>query len=507
MTQATALPRKVVIFGSLVPLAILIGYALSQPLDHASIGVLVALTIVLSIPFLIGAHHLFLVAAWNASISVFFLPGQPRLWMLATLVTLSFGCLNRLLDSERKFISVPPVTWSLVSLAAVVVATMQLTGGIGLRSLGGGQYGGKRYVEILLAILGYFAFVSQRIPLSKAGTYNTWFWLSGMTAAMSNLIYMAGPGLWWFYMVFPVDLAIAQASADFSVEYDAMGLKRVSGIGFAALGPFMFMMARYGLSGLLDLTRPWRLVILLIIVAVGASAGFRSVLVIFGLVSVIQFYLEGLHRTRIFPVLCLVGLFGFAGVSLFANKLPLPIQRALSVLPLDVDPGVRQDAKYSSEWRVRMWKILLPDLPQYLFLGKGYALSPVDLYLTHQATLKGLSADVENSMVAGDYHSGPLSVYIPLGSPGLLAFLAFLVTGWSVLKANFRYGDPALRKINTFLLAFFVARVIFFFLIFGAISTDLYIFTGTIGLSVALNGGVARKPGPLPQKQPTPSLA
>ena len=43
-------------------------------------------------------------------------------------------------------------------------------------------------------------------------------------------------------------------------------------------------------------------------------------------------------------------------------------------------------------------------------------------------------------------------------------------------------------------LAAFIARSIFFFFVFGSISSELFAFTGTIGLSVALNGGVKQDP-------------
>jgi hypothetical protein len=81
------------------------------------------MSILLSIPIVIGAHHFFLIAVWNASLTVFFLPGRPRLWMLATLVTLMLACVNRLLDRERRFIHVPSMTWILAALAVVVVVT------------------------------------------------------------------------------------------------------------------------------------------------------------------------------------------------------------------------------------------------------------------------------------------------------------------------------------------------------------------------------------------------
>jgi len=93
---------------------------------------------------------------------------------------------------------------------------------------------------------------------------------------------------------------------------------------------------------------------------------------------------------------------------------------------------------------------------------------------------------------AGDYHSGPLSVIIPFGIFGAAGFVWFLIAGGRVLYLNHRYGDPSLKLINACLFAYFLCRVISFFFIFGALYYDLYFFTGTVGLSLSLNGGVSR---------------
>ena len=61
-----------------------------------------------------------------------------------------------------------------------------------------------------------------------------------------------------------------------------------------------------------------------------------------------------------------------------ANRLPLTFQRALSFLPVNIDAGVRADAQASLDWRIEMWKALLPQVPPHLLLGKGYAITPED---------------------------------------------------------------------------------------------------------------------------------
>jgi hypothetical protein len=65
------------------------------------------------------------------------------------------------------------------------------------------------------------------------------------------------------------------------------------------------------------------------------------------------------------------------------------------------------------------------------------------------------------------------------------------------LWANYKYGDPELRKTNAFLLAYFTAKILLFFLVFGGFYSDLALFVGLTGFSASLNGGIA-KPAPVP---------
>jgi hypothetical protein len=100
--------------------------------------------------------------------------------------------------------------------------------------------------------------------------------------------------------------------------------------------------------------------------------------------------------------------------------------------------------------------------------------------------------------LVGDYHNGPLSVIIPFGIFGAIAFAWLLVAGIRVVYQNYQFGDPAYHDMNTFLFAFFVAKVIIFLCVFGALDSDLAVFLGLIALSISLNGGVA-KPVVAPQ--------
>ena len=162
-----------------------------------------------------------------------------------------------------------------------------------------------------------------------------------------------------------------------------------------------------------------------------------------------------------------------------ANRLPNTFQRALSFLPVNIDPVVRAEAQGSLDWRIEMWKALLPQVPPHLLLGKGYAISQEDYQLMGTDTaFHSIDPAEQGLALSGDYHSGPLSVILPFGIWGAIAFLWFLIAGVWALHHNRLYGDPALQTVNTFLFTAFLAKIISFIFIFGGLSGDIAGFAG-----------------------------
>jgi hypothetical protein len=261
---------------------------------------------------------------------------------------------------------------------------------------------------------------------------------------------------------------------------------------FAVAAPALYgyLLARCGVRGLLNFHSPWRTLLFLLAVVGCVYCGYRSALVLLMLSFVAAFYWEGLHRTRILPALAGILLLVATLMLTQAQKLPYAAQRTLSFLPVKIDSVVRESAESSTEWRVEMWKSLLPDVPRYLLKGKGYRLTADDIYWASQNA--GLNANEGGSAVAGDYHNGPLSTVIPFGIWGMIGFTWLIVAGFRYLHNNYRQGNPTLRQINTLLLALFAAKVFFFLVVFGSFFADLYAFTGILGLAVGLNGA----PGP-----------
>jgi len=213
-------------------------------------------------------------------------------------------------------------------------------------------------------------------------------------------------------------------------------------------------------------------------------AGFRSAFILFLMTFALLFYLEKLHRTWLLVPVIFVLLTGGGLLVLIAPRLPFAVQRSMAFLPIPLDPVAKMDAQSSTGWRWQMWMEVMPEIPRYLILGKGYSFSATDI-----ARARG---NMESFELVGDYHNGALSVILPFGIFGSIAFVWLLFAAGRVIYENYRFGDPAFHNINVFLFAYFVVKAIFFFTIFGSLHSDLPLFLGLLGLSISLNGGVAK---------------
>jgi hypothetical protein len=497
MSNASALSRPLLLYGLSVPLAVLLGCLLANPLDFTTVGVLVVVFFVLAIPLLLRWHHAWLIATWNCTAMLFFLPGRPAVWMGLAAASLTISLLQYALNRRMKFLNVPAVAWPLLFLTAVILLTARLTGGIGFRVLGGDTYGGRRYFMVVAAVMGYFALINTRIPRKRAGLYVALFFLGGATMMIGNLPGLVSPSFNFLFLVFPV------ASPEFLMDQNSVvgqtGLMpRMIGLSTLGSAVYCAMLARYGLRGVLDATRPWRLGMFCFFVLAGLASGFRTGLVLFLMTFALLFFLERLHHSRLLLPVVVGGLLVGGLLTLFAPRLPYTIQRSLAVLPfVQVDPMVRMDTESSSQWRLNMWREVIPEIPQHLLVGKGYSISAAELAQLRRNSL-------ESTELVGDYHNGPLSVILPFGLFGAIAFLWLMVSGIRVLYQNYQFGDPAYHHINRFLFAYFVVKVIFFFTVFGSLHSDLPMFLGLLGLGISLNGADA---SPVQVEEPASGLA
>jgi hypothetical protein len=496
--------RLLIVYIVAIPLALMLGYFVATP-DMASIAVVGLVLFVLAVPLLLQWSHWLVIFFWNSAFIAGFLPGQLRFWVVFAGLTFALGLINYVMG-HRSFLRAPELTKPILLLLAVVLLTAKVRGGVGMRALGSGSFGGRHYLDVLAAIVGYFALVSQPISILRSARAVKLFFLSGMSFGLANLVYVLGPAYYIVYYLISADFASDQARAD--LGYDIV--RRFSGLGPFGVALLCFILSRWGIRGVFEWDKPWRLSLLVASLAACLFSGFRSEFAFLCALLLVQLFIEGLWRTPLLPVVLGLGLLCAAPMVVFANKMPFAVQRALAFLPakmVGINPEVRVDTEASSQWRYDMWRVVWPEVPHYLLVGKGYAIDPTDLYLTSEAERLGMLPNYSDAISSGNYHNGPLSVLMPFGMWGALAFLWLLGAGIKVLYCNRRYGDARLKLVNGFLFGYFLTQCLFFFFVFGDLGSQLYLFLGMLGLSVSLNGGVCRKPAVARQAAVPSSLA
>jgi hypothetical protein len=483
--------RTLAVYTVCCVLAIVVGVLMTNPLTYSSLGFVAVLCAIMLIPILLKWHYPLMILCLSTPIYAFFVKGDPQLCLVMTAISLAISIVERALN-QRHFINVPEITWPLLCLIGVIAITAKLTGGIGLKAFGSDVYGGKKYVFLVAGILGYFALVAHRIPPEKAQKYLSYFFLGGVLGFVGDFAAIAPKfthPIFWFL----------PPESNFDPDSFQVGTTRLVGTGFAGMALTNVLIARYGIRGIFLSGKLWRSVIFFIALCLVFLGGFRSALIMVALTFTLQFFLEGMHRTRLMPFFMIAVLAVMAATVPLASKLPFTFQRTLAFVPesvLHLTADARLAAQGSTDWRVEMWQALLPQIPTYLLLGKGYAIHSEDFAAMGMDTAIHNSADAADQglAISGDYHSGPLSVILPFGIWGVIAFLWFIYVSMRVVYRNFRYGDPKLRTANTFIFTTYTVAVFTFFFIAGALNSEMQQFTALLGLSVAINQGVCRVP-------------
>src|SRR6267154_5343188 len=244
MSNSSLLIRTLVIYGICLPLAIGIGYMLSTPQSYVSFSSVLLVLGLLLIPILLRWHYPWLVAAWNLNAVIFVLPGRPTVGLTMIAVSMGLSILQHTLNKNYKFIHVPTIAWPLIFLTVVVLVTAKLTGGIGLAMTGGSSIGGKRYMFLIGAVIGYFALAAHRIPPERVPMYMAMYLLSALTFVVVNLAGLLGPAFSFIYLVFPIDAAGMMAlNPEDYLASDGGGVERVGGLAVASAAVAMTRLA------------------------------------------------------------------------------------------------------------------------------------------------------------------------------------------------------------------------------------------------------------------------
>jgi len=449
------LSRLISIFALVSVIGLCFAAIISGNMAHVyMIGVLPLLLIGLGRP---GLIFIAIYWAYGSTLRIPGLTGQLQLYHALMALFIVVAVQHALMTG--KGLHLKATHWWGILFVCVLLAVMFLRG-TGFRVTGSGHWGGARYVEMLLGMGLFLTAGTVQLSDRERKYLIAGMIFSGILPVFGELVYMfSGGAISWQYIV----LAPEGAGQALEVMQDD-GLTRFKSLSSLApiyLLPFVF-------SNKLGRLRPIHFLFLGLGFFFGGFTGHRIVLL--HMLLFVWTYMFLLTKRKIVFVLW---SFISGGVFLFllgqvAFILPLNFQRMLSLIPFaDVSSEVTIDAFSTVDWRIILWKRSLPLIPEYFWIGKGYAYSP-DLALASDVRWFADYA-IWWALVQSAYHQGILSLLIGMGIFGLLSGSAFLV---GICLRNYRFvkesaDDTFLQNFHYALFVLLLVRVFSYFIIYG----------------------------------------
>jgi hypothetical protein len=345
--------------------------------------------------------------------------------------------------------------WTLLIIACIGQA--YLRNPVGLNILGAGNVGGRPYVVIALWI------VSAAI-------------LSSLIVPPKEIKWALRISIIGGFLGIPLQMArFGNLVSSAEGVLDVGGGARIP--SFVSLSSVMSRWLSSYISPLKACFHPLWTMVLLATMALAAASGYRSAVSNIGFIFLVAICYHG--GLKSFIASMLMGAFALGLLALVNLNFPLPgnLQRALSPLPGTWEERYRRAGEGSSEWRKEMWKEALTtdDWIHNKILGDGIGISSealarmVNLESSSSSNAgSGLSAQQEQMMILGAYHSGPLHSIRMTGFVGLLVLLlAMIRTAVHAHRQILRCKGTEWAPIAIFFGIPLIAQPFVFTLVFG----------------------------------------
>lgn len=339
--------------------------------------------------------------------------------------------------------------WMLLIIACILQAYIRFP--VGLNVFGADNVGGRPYFVLALCISTGWLLSILRVPPKEIK------WAMRLSILGTFL---------------GVPLQLARYG---SLSVMSEGFSRIP--SFSVLSILLAQWISSRISPLKALLKPSLAFLLLLSLALAAGSGYRNSVAAVGLIYLVAlFYHGGMHSVIISTAMSTFVLIFVAIINL---NFPLPgnIQRALSPFPGTWEERYVDDTDRSTDFRVEMWKeaLFTDRWIHNKFIGDGIGLSAQQLQgnLAIDAArigkvAGGLTAQQENMLVVGSFHSGPVHSIRMVGYIGLLIFVVAMIRlGVHAHRQIMRCRGTEWYPVALFFGIPVITHPIFFIFVFG----------------------------------------
>ena len=293
--------------------------------------------------------------------------------------------------------------------------------GWGFEAFGSEKSGGMVYIKLLL-LIGVF------ITISKYGLNESYikfllkiFLISSCLPFISDI----------FKIVFGYDNYFSKFNSgsttleEYWEKYKAGGLLRIQSCsGLSVFVTIYTLMFKNFLNekGKIIYKKRFILYLLIEIILISLS-GHRMTIIENSILFFLYFKFIINYKFNfkyIFKLITLIFILFFI-IIIFYEKLPLFIQRVFSFLPFLKSSEIGEDASASNLFRILLWLNAYNLLPQYFWIGKGFA------FINNHVSGSNYFEIIEEFTNYGAFHNGPIGLIINLGIGGFIIGITILI--------------------------------------------------------------------------------
>jgi len=474
---------NIILVGASLVLAVFLGsWVISAP-KEVGVGIAVVLAIVV---FMVLNRNVWILIPACMTLGIRFplIPGGFSTVELASMFVVGctfFLLLNRRVSLRLKMTS---LEWMSIAILLLLIQSF-LRNPVGIRALGSANVGGRPYVIIIITVCAGIVLASTRTDHAQIKRAFRWSIYGYLVTFVIQVLAYASAKI-AFYTTILFGVTGGHSATDQTVSVNSGRASRNTLGSFLASSTSRTLVAFK--SPLKALFHPLWLILLVVSIVSAGVSGYRSVIGVTGITLLLGIYYWGGGRAVVLAGF--LGISGYMGINILNMAIPLPpnIQRSLSFLPGSWEDRYKEDANASTDWRVEMWKeaLLTDTYIRNKYLGDGLGIQRSDfLHMKAIGESRIITDEMsqERAMLAGDFHSGPVTTIKVIGYVGLIILtIAMVVVALRAhrLIMNSR-NKPHFKEVLFFCLPLVYMPIVFLF-VFGSFKSSIPVWFIQVGL-------------------------
>ena len=477
--------QKLILFAVIAFAVVIFGYTLADDMFFAALAFGGVAWLVL-MPYHATLAVTLAIATFSTALIMPFFPGRPFVWEAAALLGWT-GCV--LVFSFRQYRdamwdSIGENKWLLIGVAgycAVLVFTM-VERGVGFRTMGGEQMGGRFYFQQITCAIFPLMFMMLRLKENQISKLFIIQCVLSATWVISDLIYTNAS--WLFNILF--FLEVPGDAMNFERERMKMGINRYQSLAFVSTGFLWLLLIKFKMRDFLTSKGAWLIPMGIAIVGVGLLSGHRYTVAIIVLVTFFCTLTQRLYNFRnlvIGGLMIVLGLFIAYG---FADRMPLAAQRAISVLPgVEVHRDAELDGSSTMETRRILREEGLKMIPHYLWIGRGFGQSGFGDH-----SLQWDPTAITYHINQGRFFNGFIGLMVNTGLfgtlfMGLFLFMGSLIALRIIIHLRKHGVEDEFSRVSCIIASLWLANVVAFIALHGDSEYAMKTFSLQAGLLIA----------------------